>query len=138
MKVRYQIGDKVVFKTNGISQIGVITSKKSAEKKTYYSLRSEAGSGFVMVPVDKAKNKSSAAYAVIDSELTAAWNGALEAEAVTPTRLFAKDGVGHTRANYAEDIELWFDGENTTPYSMVQHMERNNDLIFKTQGPRSF
>ena len=61
MKVRYQIGDKVVFKTNGISQIGVITSKKSAEKKTYYSLRSEAGSGFVMVPVDKAKNKSSAA-----------------------------------------------------------------------------
>ena len=138
MSVKYEVGDKVVFKTNGVSQIGVITSRKSAEKKTYYSLRSEAGSGFVMVPVDKAKNKSSAAYAVIYSELSAAWNVALEAKAVTPTRLFAKDGVGHTRANYAEDIELWFDGENTTPYSLVQHMERNNDYIFKTQGPRSF
>ena len=138
MKVRYEVGDKVVFKTEGVPQIGVITSKKSAQSKVYYSLRSEAGSAFVLVPVDKAKNKSSESYAIIDSKLTASWIAALEEEKVTPTRLYAKNGVGHTRANYAGDIELWFDGENTTPYSMVQHMERNNDYIFKTQGPRSF
>jgi len=138
MKVKYEIGDKVVFKTVGKPQLGVITSRKSAEKKVYYSLRSEAGSGFVLVPVDKAKNKSSESYAIIDSKLTSSWNAALDGGEVTPTRLYAKDGVGHTRANYAPDIELWFDGENTTPYSMVQHMERNNDYIFKTQGPRSF
>ena len=101
-------------------------------------MRSEAGSAFVLVPVDKAKNKSSESYAIIDSKLTASWIAALEEEKVTPTRLYAKNGVGHTRANYAGDIELWFDGENTTPYSLVQHMERSNDLIFKTQGPRSF
>ena len=136
--IQYEIDDKVVFKTQGVPQIGVITNRRKNEGMIYYDLRSEKGGGFLLVSIDKGKNKFSEAYAVIDSELTAAWNGALEAEAVTPTRLFAKDGVGHTRANYAGDIELWFDGENTTPYSLVQHMERNNDLIFKTQGPRSF
>ena len=35
MKLRYEVGDKVVFKTEGVPQIGVITSKKSAQSKVY-------------------------------------------------------------------------------------------------------
>ena len=138
MSMRYEVDDKVVVKIQHVPQIGVITNVRTADKKKYYDLRTEAGQGYVLVSIDKCKNKFSEAYAVIDSKLTASWNAALDGGEVTPTRLYAKDGVGHTRANYAPDIELWFDGENTTPYSMVQHMERNNDYIFKTQGPRSF
>ena len=137
-KIKYEVNDKVIVKIQGTPQVGVITNRRISDKKVYYDLRSEAGQGYVLVSIDKCKNKYSESYAVIDSKLTSSWNAALDSGEVTPTRLFAKDGVGHTRANYAEDIELWFDGENTTPYSLVQHMERNNDYIFKTQGPRSF
>ena len=42
--MRYEINDKVVFRTNGTNQVGVITNRRVADKKTYYDLRSEAGS----------------------------------------------------------------------------------------------
>ena len=132
---RYEINDKVVFKTQGVPQVGVITNVRTSDKKVYYDLRSEAGSGFVLVPVDKAKNKYSESYAIIDSKLTASWNAALDAGEVTPTRLFAKEGLGHTRANYAENIQLYFDGENN---GQMGQMEKRNDFVFPTQGPRSF
>ena len=132
---RYEIDDKVVFRTQGVAQVGVITNVRGVDKKVFYDLRSEAGSGFLLVPVDKAKNKYSESYAIIDSNLTDTWNAAADVE---PTKLFAKDGLGHTRANYAENIELWLDGENVSPNVSVQQIEKRNDFIFPTQGPRSF
>jgi|TARA_R110001599_G_scaffold348625_1_gene576042 hypothetical protein len=138
MKKRYEIDDKVVFKTEGVAQVGVITNVRGVDKKVFYDLRSEAGSGFLLVPVDKAKNKFSESYAIIDSNLTDIWNMASESGEVEPTKLFAKDGIGHTRANYAANIELWLDGENVSPNVSVQQIEKRNDFIFPTQGPRSF
>jgi len=88
--IKYEINDKVIFRTNGKLpngklQVGVITNRRSADKKTYYDLRSEAGQGFVLVPVDKARNKYSDSYAVIDSKMTESWNKAADAGDVTPT-----------------------------------------------------
>ena len=137
-KVRYEIDDKVVFKTQGVAQVGVITNVRGVDKKVFYDLRSEKGQGFLLVPVDKAKNKYSESYAIIDSNLTDIWNAAADTGDVAPTKLFAKDGVGHTRANYAENIELWFDGENVSPNVSVQQIEKRNDFVFPTQGPRSY
>lgn len=138
MSMRYDVDDKVVVKIQGVPQIGVITNVRTADKKKYYDLRSEAGQGYVLVSIDKCKNKYSEQYAIIDSKLTASWNAALDAGEVTPTRLFAKEGVGHTRANYAETIELHHDGEDSKMGSMVQQIEKRNDFIFPTQGARSY
>ena len=131
----YEINDKVVFRTNGINQVGVITNRRVADKKTYYDLRSEAGSGFVLVPVDKARNKYSESYALIDSKLTEVFNASVEAGETEPTNLFAKEGFGHTRGNFRKGTPLYFDGEHN---GMMGQMEKRNDFIFPTQGPRSF
>jgi len=133
--MRYEINDKVVFRTNGTNQVGVITNRKVADKKTYYDLRSEAGSGFVLVPVDKARNKYSDSYAVIDSKLTEVFNASVEAGDTEPTNLFAKEGFGHTRGNFRKGTPLYFDGEHN---GAMGQMEKKNDFIFPTQGPRSF
>ena len=131
----YQINDKVVFRTNGINQVGVITNRRVADKKTYYDLRSEAGSGFVLVPVDKAKNKYSKSYAMIDSKLTDVFNASVEAGETEPTNLYAKEGFGHTRGNFTKGTPLYFDGEHN---GAMGQMEKRNDFVFPTQGPRSF
>ena len=131
----YQINDKVVFQTNGVNQVGVITNKRLSDGKTYYDLRSEAGSGFVLVPVDKAKNKYSKSYAMIDSKLTESWLSAVDAGECEPTNLFAKEGFGHTRGNFTKGTPLYFDGEHN---GAMGQMEKRNDFIFPTQGPRSF
>ena len=131
----YQINDKVVFQTEGKNQIGVITNKRTSDGKTYYDLRSEAGSGFVLVPVDKAKNKYSKSYAMIDSKLTDVFNASVEAGETEPTNLFAKEGFGHTRGNFTKGTPLYFDGENN---GQMGQMEKRNDFVFPTQGPRSF
>jgi len=132
---RYNINDKVVFQTEGINQIGVITNRRTADNKTFYDLRSEAGSGFVLVPVDKAKNKYAKSYAVIDSKLSEVFNASVEAGDTEPTNLFAKEGFGHTRGNFAKGTPLYFDGEKD---GKMGQMEKRNDFIFPTQGPRSF
>ena len=131
----YQINDKVVFQTNGVNQVGVITNKRLSDGKTYYDLRSEAGSGFVLVPVDKAKNKYSKSYAMIDSKLTDVFNASVDAGETEPTNLFAKEGFGHTRGNFTKGTPLYFDGEHN---GKMGQMEKRNDFIFPTQGPRSF
>ena len=123
----YQINDKVVFQTEGKNQIGVITNKRVSDGKTFYDLRSEAGSGFILVPVDKAKNKY--------SKSTESWLGAVDAGECEPTNLFAKEGFGHTRANYTKGTPLYFDGEHN---GAMGQMEKRNDFVFPTQGPRSF
>tara|TARA_Y100000593_G_scaffold94802_1_gene196216 strand:- start:599 stop:1003 length:405 start_codon:yes stop_codon:yes gene_type:complete len=132
---RYEVNDKVVFQTNGINQIGVVTNRRTSDNKTYYDIRSEAGTGFVLVPVDKAKNKYSKSYAIIDSQLTDAWNKAVDKGEATGTNLFAKEGLGHTRGNYKKGTPLYFDGEHN---GLMGQMEKRNDFIFPTQGPRSF
>ena len=131
----YQINDKVVFQTNGVNQVGVITNKRLSDGKTYYDLRSEAGSGFVLVPVDKAKKKYSKSYAMIDSKLTDVFNASVDAGETEPTNLFAKEGFGHTRGNFTKGTPLYFDGEKD---GKMGQMEKRNDFIFPTQGPRSF
>jgi len=133
--MRYNVNDKVVFRTEGKNQVGVITNRRVADNKTYYDLRSEAGSGFVLVPVDKARNKWSSQYAVIDSKLSEVFNQSVEAGDCQPTNLYAKEGLGHTRGNFPTGTKLWFDGENG---GVMGNMEKKNNFIFPTQGPRSF
>jgi hypothetical protein len=133
--MRYNINDKVVFQTQGVNQVGVITNRRTSDNKTYYDLRSEAGSGFVLVPVDKAKNKYAKSYAMIDSKLTEIFNASVEAGETEPTNLFAKEGFGHTRGNFTKGTPLYFDGEHN---GAMGQMEKRNDFIFPTQGPRSF
>jgi len=132
---RYEINDKVVVKIDGKNQVGVITNRRSADKKVYYDLRTEAGYGYVLVPVDKARNKWAATYAVIDSKLSEVFNGAVEAGDCEPTNLFAKEGFGHTRGNFTKGTPLYFDGEHN---GQMGQMEKRNDFVFPTQGPRSF
>ncbi len=131
----YEVNDKVVFRTQGKNQIGVITSKRKADQKIYYDLRSESGQGYVLVPVDKAKNKASEAYACIDSNLSKIWNASVDEGESEATNLFAKEGFGHTRANFPKGTQLYFDGEKD---GRMGQMEKRNDFIFPTQGPRSF
>ena len=134
----YETNDKVVFKYKGEYQVGVITGKsKNKDNKIGYYIRSEKGSGYSLVPVDIKRRKPRPDYPIIDSAMTAAFNKAVEAGEAKATNLFAKDNVGHTRWNFAADIiekGLRFDGEG----GKMGHMEKKNDFVFPTQGPRSF
>ena len=134
----YETNDKVVFKYKGAYEVGVITGKSQTKDNVIgYHIRSEKGSGYSLVPVDKKRRKGTPDYPVIDSSMTDAFNKSVEAGDSTKTNLFAKDGVGHTRHNYADNIiqeGLRFDGEG----GQMGHMEKKNDFVFPTIGPRSF
>ncbi len=134
----YETNDKVVFKFNGEFQVGVVTGKsKTKDGKVGYYIRSEIGSGYSLVPVDVKRRKPRPDYPIIDSSMTAAWNKAVDNGDAKKTNLFAKDNVGHTRWNFADDIiekGLRFDGEG----GKMGHLEKKNDFVFPTQGPRSF
>ena len=136
--MRYETNDKVVFKYKGAYEVGVITGvKKTKDQINGYYVRSEKGSAYSLVPVDIKRRKPRPDYPIIDSAMTTAFNKAVEAGEAKKTNLFAKDGVGHTRHNYADDIidkGLRFDGEG----GQMGHMEKKNDFVFPTQGPRSF
>ena len=133
--IEYEINDKIVFRYNNVNEIGVITNVRRHKKTVIgYDIRSEKGSGYVLVQVEsnlttRQRNKRTE-YPLIDSKLTAAWIGS-----DSETNLFAKENVGHTRQNFTKDMVLVLDGEAG---GGVQHLERHNDLIFPTQGPRSF
>ena len=133
---KYEIDDKVVFKYEGTNQIGVVTNVRIQKKGGGYDIRSEKGSGFVMVPVDPKGNGEKAKYmreyAYIDSKLTDAWN-----DSDSTTNLYVNKNIGHTRANYGENVKLRVDGQEAG-YSTVGHYERYNDYLFPPQGPRSF
>lgn len=135
---KYQVNDKVVFKYEGTNQIGVITNVRTAKTGGGYDIRSEKGSAFVMVPVDPTGNGQKATfrrtYAYIDSALTDVWNNS-----DSTTNLHVNKNVGHTRANYSENVKLRIDGtfeEGST--LLVGHFEKYNNFIFPPQGPRSF
>ena len=134
---KYNVNDKVVFKHKGEYQVGVVTgASKTKDSITGYYVRSERGSAYSLVPVDK-KRRKGYDYAVIDSAMTAAWNKAVENGDATKTNLYAKENVGHTRHNYSDNIiakGLRFDGEGGN----MGHMEKRNDFVFPTVGPRSF
>ena len=133
--VEYEVNDKVVFRFNDVNEIAVITNvRRHKNTVTGYDIRSEKGSGYVLVQVDanlttRQRNKR-VEYPLIDSKLTTAWIGS-----DSETNLFAKENVGHTRQNFNKDMVLVLDGEAG---GGVQHFKRHNDLIFPTQGPRSF
>ena len=135
---KYEVNDKVVFQFNNVNELAVVTNvRRHKNTVTGYDIRSEKGSGYSLVPVDKKRRKGCPDYPVIDSAMTAAWNDAVEKGDATKTNLFAKDNLGHTRHNYADDIVekgLRFDGEG----GEMGHMEKKNDFVFPTQGPRSF
>jgi hypothetical protein len=131
----YETNDKVVFKYKGAYEVGVITGKsKTKDSIVGYYVRSEKGSGYSLVPVDKRRRKGTPDYPVIDSAMTAAFNKAVDNGDAKETNLFAKDNWGHTRANFAPDINLRFDGDG----GGMGHLEKKNDFVFPTQGPRSF
>ena len=132
---KFDTNDRVVFKYKGAYEVGVVTGRGSdKDNKTSYYIRSEKGSGYSLVPVDKKRRKNQPDYPVIDSVMTAAWNKALEKGDVTDTNLFAKDNFGHTRANFASDIQLRFDGDGGD----MGHLEKKNNFVFPSIGPRSF
>ena len=133
--MKYEINDKVLLKYKGEYQVGVITgASRTKDSVVGYFVRAENGSAYSIVPVDK-KRRKGYDFPVIDSAMTAAWNNAVEKGDATPTNLFAKENVGHTRANYAPNIQLYFDGEGNHD---IGHMEKRNDFVFPVQGPRSF
>jgi len=133
--VEYEVNDKVVFRFNNVNEVAVITNVRRHKNTVIgYDIRSEKGSGYVIVQVDanlttRQRNKR-VEYPLIDSKLTTAWIGS-----DSETNLFAKENVGHTRQNFTKDMVLVLDGEAG---GGVQHLEKHNDLIFPTQGPRSF
>jgi len=136
--MRYETNDKVVFKFNGEFQVGVVTGKsKTKDNVIGYYVRSEKGSAYSLVPVDIKRRKPRPDYPIISSTMTAAFNKAVEEGTTKKTNLFAKENVGHTRWNYSDEVisqGLRFDGEQ----GLMGHMEKKNDFIFPTQGPRSF
>jgi hypothetical protein len=133
--MRYETNDKVVFKYKGAYEVGVITGvKKTKDQINGYYVRSEKGSAYSLVPVDKKRRKGTSDYPVIDSAMTVVWNKAVEKGEAKETNLFAKEGWGHTRANFSENINLRFDGDG----GKMGHIEKRNDFVFPTQGPRSF
>lgn len=121
--MRYEIGDLVIFwhEHDGTNQVGLVTNRKTKKGVTTYDLRSEKGAGIVIATVNNAKSTYS-----INTKLTAIF----QANA-GKNNMFVDKNLGHTVANYAEDIQL------TDDYP-INHFERNNDFVFKTIGPRSY
>ena len=132
---KYEVNDKVVFKYEDKNQIGIVTNIRSIRDGGGYDIRSEKGSGFIMVPVDPTgggeKAKYRKTYAWIDSALTSAVVDKIE------TNLHVNNNIGHTRANYGPNVKLRLDGEQPGD-NAVGHFERYNNFHFPPQGPRSF
>ena len=126
----YKVNDLVVIRNYDRIEVGVVTNKRTvksndvAGKITGYDIRTERGSALPTVGVDRKKSNIT-----IDSELTALWltNGGT-------SNLHVHKNVGHTRANYRSDMQLWLEGDNGKP----GHYEKANDFIFNVQGARSY
>ena len=133
--VEYEVNDKVVFRFNDVNEVAVVTNVRRHKKTiTGYDIRSEKGSGYIIVQVDanlttRQRNKR-VEYPLIDANLTANWIGS-----DSETNLFAKENLGHTRQNFPKGMPLFLDGEGP---GKVQHFEKRNDFLFPTQGPRSY
>ncbi len=135
--VKYHAGDKVVVRTNYFKsdesklQVALVTNVNPSGKmnKRTYDVRTEAGSGMIMIGVDDKKSNQT-----IVSSITDAWlaNGG-------SNNMYIHKKHGHTRANYASDIKLRADGEDMKANdTSLGHYEKYNNFVFPTQGPRSF
>ena len=146
--VNYHIKDLVVvrsvdFEGNVKHEIAMITNKHYATnlQPVSYDMRTEGGSGLLRVAVDGKKKCKQ----YICSALTHAW---IEDGGSNNMWIHKRDG--HTRANYADSIQLVEDGGSKTelgprgekisiPSIMKVHQfEKYNDFIFSQQGPRSY
>ena len=122
----YVPGDKVVVRAWGKNEIGLITNvRKKKNQILGYDLRTEKGSAYCVVTVDKPEDKSSIS---INSTLTAVWHMAVENGDSEPTNLYLDKSLGHSTAN--------FDRHTCRPDD--RHWEKCADFSFPVQGARSF
>lgn len=118
----YSIGEIVVVRTEDIFQVAIVTNIHTKKNVvTGYDVRSEKGSGYCIVSVDKPKDVYS-----IDSELTRVW----KANTTVPTNLSYNRQIGHTRANYGEFVRKNFDPD--------RHFEKRGNFTFPVIGERSW
>jgi len=135
----YYEGDKVVVRSRTWAgeeryDVGIVTNVNAAGKKLNskrsYDIRTERGSGLIYTSVDEPKSNQT-----IITSVTNAWlkNGGTN-------NMFIHKKHGHTRGNYAQGIELRYDGQtgDKGQILLVNHFEKYNDFVFPTQGPRSF
>jgi|DEB19_MinimDraft_3_1074340.scaffolds.fasta_scaffold138083_2 hypothetical protein len=115
--MKYNVGELVVFRFDGVNQVGLITNRRTKKGISTYDIRSEKGSSYLIVPVDAKKS-----HFYIDSALTSIFRANDGKNNMRVDR-----ALGHTVANYASDITL-----------EDKHYERNNDFVFKTIGARSY
>jgi hypothetical protein len=139
-KANYLIKDLVVVKIVNWNkevkyEIAMITNKRYATvlSPTTYDMRTEGGSGLIMVTVDNPKSK----YTIMSS-VTKAW---LENGGTNNMWIHNRDG--HTRSNYALDVELSGDGEpsvdpEAAAWMKVGQFEKCGNFLFPTQGARSY
>ena len=119
MKVAYTEGNIVVFRNDDKFNVGIVTNvRKKKNQVLGYDVRSEAGNCYTLVQVDKEKSLYSIDSALTDTFLS---------ESDDPTKLYLDKSLGHTRANYNEDVEMTID-----------HYEKCADFSFPVVGPRSF
>ena len=122
----YVPGDKVVVRAWGKNEIGLITNvRKKKNQILGYDLRTERGSAYCVVTVDKPENKSSIS---INSTLTAAWHMSVDNGASKRTNLLMDKSLGHSTANF----------NRTTCRPDDRQYEKCMDFSFPVQGARSF
>lgn len=122
----YVPGDLVVVRAWGKNEIGLITNvRKKKNQILGYDLRTEKGSAYCVVTVDKPEDKSSIS---INSTLTAVWHMAVENGDSKSTNLYLDKSLGHSTAN--------FDRHTCRPDD--RHWEKCADFSFPVQGARSF
>ena len=125
MKMMYVPGDLVVVRAWGKNEIGLITNvRKKKNQILGYDLRTEKGSAYCVVTVDKPEDKSSIS---INSTLTAVWHMAVDNDDSEPTNLYLDKRDGHTTANFG--LQVRYDD---------RHWEKCADFSFPVQGARSF
>lgn len=119
MRIAYTEGNIVVVRIEDTNHVGIVTNvQKKKNQIIGYDVRTERGGGYSMVQIDKPKSKYS-----IDSALTSVFMQNTD----EPTKLYIDKSLGHTRANYSEDVEMTID-----------HYEKCADFSFPVVGPRSF
>ena len=122
----YVPGDKVVVRAWGKNEIGLITNvRKKKNQILGYDLRTERGSAYCVVSVDKPETKSSIS---INSTLTAIWHMSVDEGNSERTNLYLDKSLGHSTANF----------NRTTCRPDDRHYEKCMDFSFPVQGARSF
>lgn len=118
----YNLGDHVVVRIEDTYQVAIVTNIHRRKNSIVgYDVRSEKGSGYCIVSVDKPKDTYS-----INSTLTEVWKQNTD----TPTNLAFNRHIGHTRANYGEIVRKELDVD--------RHYEKCNDFSFPVIGERSW